>query len=170
MGAGLSTAATIPFLGAAANTTRLARAAKKAGKVADDIVDDGGTGVRYFLHGAPTSALDDIVKNGVKPVSTTTNRFPKGSFFTIEAVPKPGLFGGVAGAIEAQVGASHMAYRHGGNLGVLVGELPASVIKRMGKNVEENPLLHFGKETVFKPKAIKDLNDNAKWFQIGVRF
>jgi RHS repeat-associated protein len=168
LGTGLSLAATLPFVGSVSNTTRLARSAKQA-KAVSKATAGGGDGVRYFLHGAPVTALDDIVNNGVRPVSQNTHGLPIGSFFTVEAIPKPGLFGGVAGAIEAHVTASHMALRHGGS-GVLVGRVPARVIDDMGEGVFKGPLLGFGEETVFLPRTIGTLNDNVTWTFMRVQF
>jgi RHS repeat-associated protein len=145
---------------------------RRGGSIGQGGGGGGGGRDRYFLHAGPEAALDDIVEHGVKPISTTTNRFPKGSFFTVEAVPDEGLFGGLTGALRAHISASHMAARHDGEgpLGVLVGKLPSEVVTRMGKKVEKNPLLYFGDETVFHPDTLDDLSKNATWVRMGVRF
>jgi hypothetical protein len=81
----------------------------------------------------------------------------------VEAIPRPGLFGGVAGAVEAHFAATHMAARHAGDLGVLVGRVPARIVDDLGKGVVKGPLLHFGQETVFLPRTLETLNDNVAW-------
>jgi hypothetical protein len=126
--------------------------------------------VQVLSRGPDRERIDDIADNGVKPVSTNTHRFPEGSFFTIEAVLRPGLFGGVEAAVEAHVTASHLAAR-GTNawpLRVGVAQVPASAIDDMGKSMVKGPMpglqrLPVPDETVFLPEALDQLNKNATW-------
>jgi RHS repeat-associated protein len=132
----------------------------------------GGGGNRYFVHSGPVAGLDDIVAHGVGPVSTVTKHHPLGSFFTIEATPKPGLFGGVAGAIEAHIGASHFGARYSGQgpIGVVVGVLPSQVVTQMGRGVRTGTLTRALDETVFYPSTFQQFNDNVTWFRLQARF
>jgi RHS repeat-associated protein len=133
---------------------------------------------RYFLHGTSEESAAKIRAEGVKPVSAVTHKYPQGSFFTIEATPESGSFGGVTGAIKAHITATHLAGRGRGgytNLRVLVGQVEGGVIDSLGKNVVKGPIPRLGflevpEETVFLPKALGTLNDNITWTTLHPEF
>jgi RHS repeat-associated protein len=149
-GAGISLAATLPFIGAAANASRVAKAEAK------------------FFHGATDSGARSIMEHGIKPVSKSTAPYPQGSFFAHDA--------SVRNALE---GASHWPVVQGkaSSSGVRVVEMtvPAEVIRSMRaqgliRTGAPAGLRGFPEETVFLPEALDWLNKFATFRIVPASF
>jgi RHS repeat-associated protein len=110
-----------------------------------------------FYHGGSASHVNDMAKNGIKPVSVHTHKYPAGSFFTTEASQQNAL---QAAFDWASRGTSAADAR------VLKISVPKNIVddlvkKGLLRTGQPPGLPFFPQESVFLPKALDTLNKNA---------
>ena len=119
----------------------------------------GASGFWDFVYGTSEASANNIVRGGVRAVSTNMAPFPTGSFFTFEV-----------NQANAEIAASHFALRHtsSANARQLLERVPTSVLDDlMAREVvrtEPTPCLpFFSHQTVFLPEAFEALNAHIVW-------
>lgn len=131
----------------------------------------GGAGVGdsvLFYHGGRTPGLQNIVDNGIQPVSVNTHAHPPGSFFTYAADAAS-----THPSFTALNAATHMGGRSTGlattgRVGVLEMSVPRSTVNQLLEQglMKTGPTPKFSSfpnETVFHPDALPQLNKSARF-------